>query len=58
MHTLFTADVAREIVADRLRTADDHRLAKAVRRGEDTTASPRPRRRFARLRRVRVAIAH
>ena len=58
MHTLITADVARELVADRLRTAEDHRRAKSFSRPEDTTVTPRARRRFAGLRRIRIAVAH
>lgn len=60
MHTLITADVARTVVADRLRTAEDHRLARSFRRnGEETAPVARVRRRrFARLRRVLVATAN
>lgn len=58
MHTLLTADVAREVIADRLRDAEDRRRARSLRRGDDSAAEPRTRRRNTWLRRVRVAVAH
>ena len=58
MHTLITADVAREVVADRLRSAEDRRRANSFSRTEETTVTPRARRRNSWLRRMRVAVAH
>jgi len=36
MHTMMTTDIARQLVADRLREADGRRLARSVRRSRST----------------------
>lgn len=37
MHTMFTADLARQIVTDRLRDAEDRRLSRRAARPAPTT---------------------
>ncbi len=57
MHILITADVAHELITDRLRTAENDRRANAFRIDDQFPVSPR-RPRFARVRRFRAALAH